>query len=349
MGGAEVQQVLIAWYLARRGYQVAFVTLDFGQPETTKVDGITCYKAYRTEAGIPYLRFFYPRWTSIWGALRRADADIYYQRCAGMETGLLAAFCRRHHRKFVFAAGSDTDFDLKRAMIPTWRDRLLYMYGLHGADAIVTQTERQRALLRQNFGLEAQLIPNCWAEELTAPKTLDEQDCVLWVSTVRIWKRPGLFLDLAECLPKVRFVMVGGPAFGEAVLYEHIEQRARRIPNLSFVGFVPFYEVSRYFDRAALVVNTSEPKEGFPNTFLQAWCRGLPVVSFFDPDGIIQRQQLGFAVNSLDTMRHGVLKLLNDTDLYGQIQRNVLKYFQANHRIERLGPRYEALFNGLMR
>lgn len=266
-----------------------------------------------------------------------------------METGLLAAFCRRHHRKFVFAAASDTDFDLKRAFIPTWRDRLLYRYGLRRADAIITQTESQRALVRQNFGLEAQLIPNCWAEEPTAPKPLAEPDGVLWVSTVRTWKRPGLFLDLAERLPEVRFVMVGGPAFGEADLYEHIEQRARSIPNLSFVGFVPFGEVGRYFDRAALVVNTSEPKEGFPNTFLQAWCRGLPVVSCFDPDGIIQRQQLGLTVNNLDTMRHGVLKLLHDPDLYGQLQRNVLQYFQANHRLERLGPRYEALFSGLMR
>jgi glycosyltransferase involved in cell wall biosynthesis len=39
-------------------------------------------------------------------------------------------------------------------------------------------------------------------------------------------------------------------------------------------------------------VNTSD-YEGFPNTFLQAWIRRLPVVAFCDPDGVIQRRGLG--------------------------------------------------------
>lgn len=346
-GGAEVQQSIIARYLVRRGYQVSFVVWDHGQGEGTAVDGITVYKAYRVEAGLPYLRFFHPRWTGIWSALQRAEADIYYQRCAGMETGLLAAFCRRQHRKFVFAAGSETDFDLKQAIIPSWRDRLLYVYGLRRADAIVTQTETQRRLLRQNFGLQARLIPNCWTEEPSAPEKPDKQSFVLWVGTLRYIKRPDLFLDLAESLPEVRFVMVGGPAKGEGTLYEQIVQRAQGIANLTFAGFIPFPEVGQYFDHAALVSNTS-PKEGFPNTFLQAWCRGIPVVSFYDPDGVIRRQQLGFVATSPDTMRHGVLALLQDAGLYEQIQQNALRYFNDNHRIERLGLRYEALFNGLI-
>jgi glycosyltransferase involved in cell wall biosynthesis len=348
LGGAEVQQCLIAQYLARRGYEVSFVSWDYGQPDGAIVDGITVYNACRLGAGLRYLRFLYPRWTSIWNALRRANADIYYQRCAGIETGLLAAFCRRHQRKFVFAAASETDFDLERVIIPNRIVRWLYMYGLCRTAAIVTQTERQSALLRQNFGLEACLIPNCWAEEPAAPKPSAEPGFVLWVSTMRTWKRPELFLDLAEDLPEVRFVMAGGPAGGEGALFAQAEKRARGITNLSFVGLIPFREIGHYFDHASLVVNTSEPKEGFPNTFLQAWCRGLPVVSFFDPDGVIRRHHLGLAVDSPDAMRHGVLELMHDAGLYEQMQRNALEYFTDNHRIDRLGPRYEALFDGLM-
>jgi glycosyltransferase involved in cell wall biosynthesis len=344
VGGAEVQQCFIARHLARRGYQVSFVTWDHGQPDGVRVDGITVYTAYRLEAGIHYLRFLHPRITGIWSALRRADADIYYQRCAGMETGLLAAFCRRHNRKFVFASASETDFNLEQAIIPRWLDRRLYVYGLRRADAIITQTETQRALLRQNFGLEACVIPNCWAEEPATPNQPTEQSSVLWVSMLHRWKRPGLFLDLAASLPEVRFVMVGGP--GGGALYDQVAQRARGLANLSFAGFIPFRQVGHYFDRAAVVVNTS-PKEGFPNTFLQAWCRGVPVVSFFDPDGIIRRQQLGLVVDSLEAMRHGVVQLLQDTTLYARMQQNALRYFNENHRLETLGPRYEALFDGL--
>lgn len=165
VGGAEVQQSLIARYIARRGFEVSFVTRDHGQPEAELIDGITVHKAFRMEAGLRYLRFVHPRWTGIWNALCRADADVYYQRCASMETGLLAMFCRWYGKRFVFASGSETDFDLKRAIIPTWRDRWLYSYGLRHSTAIVAQTETQCAMLKKNFKLDAQVIPNCWAEE----------------------------------------------------------------------------------------------------------------------------------------------------------------------------------------
>ncbi len=65
------------------------------------------------------------------------------------------------------------------------------------------------------------------------------------------------------------------------------------------------------FDRAKIFLNTSSI-EGFPNTFLQAWIRGVPVVSFFDPDSLVQRLQLGRIANSLDDMREAIRGLLED-------------------------------------
>ena len=348
MGGAEVQQVLIARHLAQGGYKVSFVTRDHGQLDAAKVGGITVYKAFQIEAGLPYLRFFKPRLTGIWSALRRADADIYYQRCAGMETGFLAAFCRYYNKKMVFASGSDTDFDLKCAIISNWRDRWLYSYGLQRTDAIVAQTETQRELLKKNFGFDAHLIPNCWAKRISDKSQANNRSYVLWVSTLRRWKRPELFIDLAEILPNTKFVMVGGAASGEEAFYKQITKRAMSISNISFIGFVPFHEVGRYFDDASIVVNTSAPKEGFPNTFLQAWCRGIPVISFFDPDGLIRRFQLGFSVNNPIEMLAAVTKLLNDVTLYRKTAQAVENYFEANHSIGILGQKYEALFAKLM-
>lgn len=346
VGGAEVQQIWIARHLLSRGYDVSFVTRDHGQANPTSVSGITVHAAFRIDAGVRYFRFFHPRATGIWRALRQADADVYYQRCAAMETGLVAAFCRRYRRRFVFAAGSDTDFQLGRAIIPTARDRVMYTLGLRAADMIVTQTETQRRLLRKNFGRDGLVIPNCWPDT-TALLREDSDGYILWVSTLRSWKRPGMFIELARGMPGVEFVMVGGPASGEDALYAEIQQQAECLPNVRFVGFVPFKDVGRYFNGCRVLVNTSRSPEGFPNTFLQAWERGIPVISIFDPDGIIERYGLGSAAVDVETMRRALEGVLGDREAYRIIQQKAVQYMDVHHRISKIGPSYENLFQRL--
>ena len=87
VGGAEVQQVIIAKGLAGRGYRVSMICLDFGQGNQIEIDGIRVFRTFRLDEGWPVLRFVWPRLFRIWSCLKRADADIYYQRAAGMLTG----------------------------------------------------------------------------------------------------------------------------------------------------------------------------------------------------------------------------------------------------------------------
>ena len=98
IGGESVQQTLLSRALARRGHDVSMVVADYGQTNGAKWEAIRVFKAYRPDAGIPVLRFIHPRWTGMWSALARADADLYYTSCAGMHVGLVALFCRRHRR-----------------------------------------------------------------------------------------------------------------------------------------------------------------------------------------------------------------------------------------------------------
>jgi glycosyltransferase involved in cell wall biosynthesis len=292
------------------------------------------------------LRFFWPRLTKLWNCLKRVDADIYYQRTAGMLTGVVAEFARRSSKKSIFAAAGNPDFEPKTSRIRYARDRWLYEYGLRNVDLILAQNRDQQRLCRHHFGRDAIIVQNCFPPASKPPQIL--KPIVLWVSTVRALKRPEQFLDLAEALPNYCFRMIGGPDSGNEKLFEAIQKRADKIENVEFLGFVPPSKIDSYFDQASILVNTSE-SEGFPNTFLQAWSRGVPTVSFVDCGARAAGQPVGHQVESFEQMKIIVGEWLSDLTEQIREGQRCRRYFERNHTPSKVLCIYEEIFNELYR
>lgn len=344
IGGEQVQQTLLARALTRRGHQVCMVVLDYGQQDGSVWDGITTYKAYRRDAGMPILRFIHPRWTGSWNALRRANADVYYTSCAGMHVGLLAAFCQRESKRFVYRIAHDTDCVPGKLLVQYWRDKKLYEYGLRRANGILAQSVRQQEALREHYGLDsnvADMLVDPAEEE--ASRSID----VLWVNNLRQFKRPDLFLSLARKLPHLQFHMIGGEQPGFGALYETIQREAARIPNLTFHGRVPYHEIGPRYGKAKVFVNTSD-SEGFPNSYLQSWVRGTPVVTFVDPDGVISRHGLGMRVENLDAMAGAVASLYMNDDLWTATSARCKAYMHVVHGEEGVVAAYVDVLQGVL-
>ena len=308
IGGESVQQTLLARALTRRGYDISMVVADYGQRDAVEWEAIRVLKAYRPDAGIPVFRFIHPRWTGLWSALARADADLYYTSCAGMHVGLVALFCRRWRRRFVFRTASDTDCDGSRLLVQFARDRWLYAYGLRRADAILVQSASQAETLARCYGLAGR-VAGMLVEEPPAVAARDID--ALWVSNIRHEKRPDRMLELAERLPNVKIHMVGGSLPGAEALFSEVSLAATTKANVSFHGRLPYWDANALYGRSKLLVNTSDV-EGFPNSYLQAWIRGVPVVALFDPDGVIEREGLGLAAKSPAQMGAAIETLLGD-------------------------------------
>jgi len=324
-----VQQTLLAREFARRGYDVSMVVKDYGQPQGEVIDGIRCFKSYADGQGLPVLRFIYPKMYTLWQALSMADADVYYQSCASFLTGLTARYARRHGKTFLFRVAHDTDCIPGQHLITYKRDVMAYEYGLRGASVISAQSRYQQDLLRDNYGLDS-LVMNMLVEEEKPGEARHEKDLdVLWVNNIRPIKRPDVLLEVVKALPDLRFAMAGGLQDGHHDYYREIEAGAKRLPNLEFMGAVPYARIGSIFSRANLFLNTSD-SEGFPNTFLQSWIRGIPVVSFFDPDGIIQRDGLGASPGSLEEMV-AVIKAYFQGDAPVAWMENARKYIAENH------------------
>ena len=312
VGGEQVQQSLLARALGCHGFQVSMICMDYGQPDGVEQDKVRVYKAYAPDAGLPILRSIYPRWIKLWSALRRADADIYYASCAGLQVGLLALFCQRHKRKFIYRVASDNDCDPSRLLINFARDKWLYEYGLQRANGILAQSEQQAEALDRNYARPSH-VAGMLVENAAQCIPHQERDIdVLWVNNIRQLKRPDVALDLAERMSETSFHLIGGP--NDPDLYRQVKQRAETLPNVTFHGAVPYREVGAFYDRCRVFINTSDT-EGFPNSYLQAWVRGTPVVAFFDPDGVIAKESIGQAVNSLDEMITAVHHLLTHESL----------------------------------
>lgn len=345
IGGAELQQVQIARLLLRMGYKVSFVTLDHGQPDGQVLQGCCVYKAYKPGAGLPGLRFLIPRWTGIWSALLRANADIYYTRAAGFLPGMLALLRYRRPLRFIYAAASDMDFTRDKVFVQFARDRWLFRFGLRRADAVIVQNSIQRDSLRATYGRNSVVIPNFLdAEPIDLPETARTR--VLWVGKHRAIKRPLLFVALARALPDLAFVMIGPHFEDESDLYDEVIAAAKDLPNLEILGFQPLQEVEKQFNRARVLVSTSE-MEGFPNIFLQAMRRGIPIVSFVDPDGMIRSNPaLGSIVDS-ETALLATVREIGQLPL--RPARPIQAYFARHFGPEAVADRYRAILTQLSR
>jgi glycosyltransferase involved in cell wall biosynthesis len=345
VGGAELQQTLLAKALAAQGYDVSMVVADYGQPDGATWDGIKTYKAYRPDAGIPGLRFIHPRWTSLWAAMKRARCEIYYTSCAGALLGQVVLFARLHGAQVIFRIASNSDCDPASLLIRYWRDKRLYRYGLRRADLVLAQTPQQQEALLKNFRRDSRVVASMTDTNGRRLSFAERDIPVLWVGNIRALKRPELLLEAARKLPQLQFHIIGGPVSGAETVYESVREAALRIPNVRFHGPVPYHDVGEFYERARVFVGTSEI-EGFPNTYLQAWARGTPVVAFLDPEHLIARNGMGRAITSVAQMCEEIVTLSGDRRAWETASQRSREYMDNRFNVTRMtAPYTEALSN----
>jgi glycosyltransferase involved in cell wall biosynthesis len=343
IGGAEVQQVLLAIELIKHSYKVTFITYSDGQPSMERASDIEIIKVYKREDAAN-LSLLVKAWV-LWRAMKKADADIYFHEAGA--AAVVSLFCFLRRKKIIYYIPSDLNVSRELASAnESLYHRIANWLDIKLADIVICQSEFQRERLKDNFGREGCIIKNAFSLSKEPMPEKARPPVVLWVATIREVKQPELFLKLAEAIPEARFQMIGGPGSG-LEFYNSVEESATRMPNLEFLGFVPFHEVDEYFKRASIFVNTSK-YEGFSNTFIQAWMHCVPVVSLHsDPDGIISKYRLGFHSKTLEQLVEDIKTMLANQALRQEMGENGRRYVEREHNIASVVGKYIEVFTHL--
>ncbi len=335
-GGAQIQLFLIAQELAKKKkFKVSFLT---DNQKTTRQDllgKIRIYQFVRSPKTEGILgRLTVGNWNFLIRLLiqlRKIDAQVYFQRAASAETGLIAMICKILSRRFIYMVAHEQDVNGSFIRQNGWRGQLFFL-GLKLADKIICQTNEQQKFLNSSLKIKSVVVDSGYPLKAKAKRV--KKDSILWVARAEEWKGPEMYIRLAKKFPREKFTMICPPAENNPEYFELIKSKANTVSNLKFIKQVPFSQIDAYFCQAKVFVSTSL-SEGFPNTFLQSGNNLTPIISFrINPDRIIDRYNLGFCAGGNEKQMEKLLRqVLKNNRLRQEMGLNAFNYVRQCHDI----------------
>jgi len=323
VGGAERQQWLLARALAATGWWITVgvrEALEAGEHCT--IDGVEFLGIGRDHIYRAWYRF-----------LSLEQPDWWYWRCAGHLWGCAVEIAKIAGVRTIFAAGVDSDVQPRRALFRRPRWWPLYAWGLSRTDRILVQHTGQFSALPVRWRPKAYIVPSIAGEMAAVKHHSERAKYVAWVAMLRQPKRPDVLLEIARKAPAIRFVVCGGPTpFASPPGYgKWIVEALQAQSNIELLGKVAPQKARQIIADAALLLSTSDA-EGFPNTFLEAWLSGTPVISLkLDPDHIIERQALGTVPGTVERATADIMALMDSPQRRDEIAARARQYVAVTH------------------
>jgi glycosyltransferase involved in cell wall biosynthesis len=331
IGGAELQVYYLAKELINRGWDVSYIRETSTSDRSVSLfEGIKLYNLpLRKRHYLQFLNYFHLK-----EIMRKIRSDIWYCRVSKYYLPSVIRHASSLGGKIVWAFSSDGNLSFKpHSTHPFGRimeslEHQFFMRGVNHADLILAQHEGQSKFLKDNLGIDSQILTN--GHPLPIFRSRLRENSVVWVSNIKPVKQPEVFLEICrKCLDKpIKFVMVGD--IQDVNYRDLLAQETAILTNLKYLGKQPVDFVNEVICKSKVLVNTSE-YEGFPNTFIQAWMRGTPVVSLnVDPGGVIEKERLGKVSFTEDQMLEDIISFIA----------NESAWFETSNRVRRFSTQY---------
>jgi glycosyltransferase involved in cell wall biosynthesis len=325
VGGAERQQWLLARALAVAGWSITVgVRNELKAGGRSVIGGVEFVSIASSHSHI----------LSAWYRFLISERpDYWYWRGANHLLGPTVEIAKLARVRTIFATAFDTDVRPSRALSQRARWWPLYAWGLSRTDKIFVQHRGQLSDLPSQWRSKAFVIPSMADIGARAEPHSERAKYVAWVGMLRQPKRPDLLVEIAQKTFDTRFIVCGAPSEHRtpAGYGERIVSDLRRLPNVDLLGQVAPEQAQQIIAKAAVLLSTSDG-EGFPNTFLQAWSSGTPVVSLkIDPDNLIQRIGLGKVAKTVNGAITNIRTLINLIERREEIAARARRYVMTAH------------------
>lgn len=323
VGGAERQQWLLARLLAATGWSVTIGVREALDPgERCVIDGVEFVGLDREQILLAWYRF-----------LASERPDWWYWRSADHLWGPAVALTKLVGGHTIFAMAFDSDVHPRRALSRRRRWWPLYAWGLSHTDRIFVQHGGQLTALTAQRRAKAYLVPSIASGVVDVKPHAERTKYVAWVGMLRQPKRPDLLLEIARQAPAIDFIVCGAPSAHRSPpgYGERIVAALQTLPNVKYLGQIEPERAQQVIADAALLLSTSDA-EGFPNTFLQAWSSGTPVVSLkIDPDRVIEQAGLGTVSASVEGTVAAIWTLINSPQQREEIAVHARRHVAEAH------------------
>jgi glycosyltransferase involved in cell wall biosynthesis len=344
IGGSELQCYTIARHLKKYGHEVIYGAINSKG---------NCYKAGYKVIPIKKLSFW-----SLRKIFKEVKPDLVYWRYN--KNYLLAAgiICKYFNIKLVFSVSSIPDTrkwviiklpDIKKQGIKRRLKSIIRLFkvffsgyinymGYHFVDGVVSV--RKGLLQNLPFRWE-KFIRTCIYNSMERNPTEGfrwNKPYIVWVANVKKNKNPEFYLEAAKKLidKKVDFLMVGKIQDSS---YSFLNDKDNLPINFFYLGAKQLEEVNSIIKDSLFLISTCDP-EGFSNNLIQAWVLGKPTVAlFFDPDGLIEKYNIGYFSKTFENMCTDINTLIENKEIRlemgNQARRLALELFDPEKNIKK--------------
>jgi len=352
VGGSEYQAYLLAEAAKQHGHEVHYIFVSKADHHANHL-GLELHPMrphpFSKRLGATWSLYY----RTVMRLLEAIQPDVVYVRGGWSFAGMGALYARRSGCKSVWHVASEMDVTPRRVLRLLGRpldivERKLIDYAIRHSTHVVAQATYQADLLEKHYRRAATVIRQFQPHpEEAIGKTSPVR--VVWIANLKPLKQPAVFLRLAREFRDsdgVTFTMIGRPCTGRQM--GEVEAGLRELRNVEYLGEQPMSEVNRILASAHILVNTSL-YEGVPNTFVQAWMRGVPVVSMLvDPDGVLRAEGIGCVSTSFEQMVKDVKELVDAADLRDEMGRRARTHAMEHHSLERNMPELMQLLCGIV-